>query len=204
VRRLRKGIRWDHDGLVGEGKRHELLSNSTSKVHRRWWRTMVLGREIDGGATVFGGRGRPVRLGHWWADRLSGPVRWLGRSKWKWNGKSKTGWAAKINVGRTYMGHERKTELFSQFSFSRFDLNSKFKFKLDTLSNPDKFKYFTKIETWDFRIKIILRLNLNWEYFRNKTSGALFQIRFQMNSNLIWISTKVNAFYTHFKSKTIH
>jgi hypothetical protein len=46
--------------------------------------TTTLSWEIDGGATVFGGRGRWVRLGRWWADRSSGTVRWLGWSEWKW------------------------------------------------------------------------------------------------------------------------
>jgi hypothetical protein len=40
-----------------------------------------------------------------------------------------------------------KIEKALQFFFSRFDLNSKFKFKLNTFSNQDKFKYFTKIGT---------------------------------------------------------
>jgi hypothetical protein len=44
------------------------------------------------------------------------------------------------------LGWRRKIETTLQFFFSRFDLNSKFKFMQDAFSNSDKVKYFIKTQ----------------------------------------------------------
>jgi hypothetical protein len=77
-----------------------------------------------------------------WAGMLDGPVK-ENISEIKFGfGLGCDGYFAEFKLGRW-----GKIEKALQFYFSRFDLNSKFKFKLIIFLNPYKFNYFTKTFT---------------------------------------------------------
>jgi hypothetical protein len=115
----------------------------------RWWQHRLLRPELEKSGHGPSALKRPRGLA-----RLDGPMK-ENKSKIKFGyGLGCDGYWAEFKLARW-----GKIEKALQFFFSWFDWNSKLKFKLNTFLNPDKFKYFTKIETWEFWIKIILKLN---------------------------------------------
>jgi hypothetical protein len=84
-----------------------------------------------------------------------GSRRWepMERRKWaEWRNGPKPIWAA------------WKIEKLLEFVFSSFEFASKVKIEIKYIFfNSNKFKYFQKIEIWNFWIKIVLKLNLKFK-----------------------------------------
>jgi hypothetical protein len=138
---LREGTRWGVGSRRGEVEVGWARQGGAMRFNRQWRRKLTAA-----------GNGPKAE----WVGALMGWVQKKIKEKENGNQTGMQGLLGWKEFGCTW----KIQILFAILLFSRFVLNSKFnKFKPNTFLSTGKFKYFTTTETWDFWIKIILKLN---------------------------------------------